>query len=158
MGDVAAKTPLVSRQLTEDSRERYPTFVRCLVSCGVDCQLAAVVATGNQQARSLELISVAPAQDRPRASLAEEARRGARQAPATRHRPLSSAADKRTSRIASRRPAAIIPHAAHYNRREGGRETRRGRGKRRERCARDLGSRRALRAIGSGRLGCVYRR
>lgn len=51
--------------------------MRCLVSCEVDCQLTAVVATGNQQAheRSLGLISVAPAQERPRASLAEEARR-----------------------------------------------------------------------------------
>lgn len=91
--------------------------------------LAAVVATGNQQAheRSLGLISVAPAQERPRASLAEEARRGASQA--TRHRPVASAADKRSGRIARRRPAAIIPHAAHYNRRgEGARERAEGEG------------------------------
>lgn len=117
--------------------------MRCLVAGEVDCQSAAVVATGNE--RSLQLISVAPAQGRPRASLAGEARRGVRQARGT--GPLSTAADKRTTRIAGRPASGNHSRTQHTIIAERARErTRGGREKPRGRC--DFGSRRALRAIG----------
>lgn len=120
---------------------RYPTVVRCLVAGEVDCQSAAVVATGNK--RSLQLISVAAAQERPRASLAGEARRGERQARGT--GPLSPAADKRTTRIAGRPASGNHSRTQHTIIAERARERTRGE-KPRGRC--DFGSRRALRAIG----------